>query len=56
LHIDQLPTIVINKDIGELNHTKKTVSQKIICVKVSVFNLPQGNVAPIAAYRILNRK
>ncbi|KRX89308.1 hypothetical protein T01_14758, partial [Trichinella spiralis] len=39
-----------------LNLTKKTVSQKIICVKVSVFNLPQGNVAPIAAYRILNRK
>ncbi|KRY05841.1 hypothetical protein T01_13901 [Trichinella spiralis] len=29
----------LHKDIGELNHTKKT-----------------GNVAPIAAYRILNRK
>ncbi|KRY02683.1 hypothetical protein T01_2290, partial [Trichinella spiralis] len=39
-----------------LNHTKKTGSQKIICVKVSVFNLPQGNHAPIAPHRILNRK
>ncbi|KRY03640.1 hypothetical protein T01_9639, partial [Trichinella spiralis] len=46
---------MINKDIAELKHTKKTGSQKIICVKVSVFNLPQGNFAPIATYGILNR-
>ncbi|KRY04439.1 hypothetical protein T01_15967 [Trichinella spiralis] len=32
LHIDQLPTIVINKDIGELNHTKKNgITKNYLC-------------------------
>ncbi|KRY05389.1 hypothetical protein T01_12329, partial [Trichinella spiralis] len=35
LHIDQLPTIVINKDIGELNHTKKRYHKKLSVSKLA---------------------